>query len=450
MRYPNKKKQPSEKSQLRKSQLIEDSVAAKELRNKFAEKASEEGKHDLAEFFALASVNFMLTNYIYKAEGVEDFKTFKQWGEEGYRVIKGESCIYPIWGRKTKGTAKETNPKEGEDPKESEYKFFPVCFLFANTQVIKENEEQTEEITKSSEVLSEVLQLTRCTPPRPKEEEKIEEAEEIQTPEMIERIANYKAGRMAKADRYRELANKNSLLSTEKCNQAVEMVRVIPMGQPILVGHHSERGHRALLNRSDNAMRKSIEHDSKSSYYENKANNAENNHAIFSDDPEAVQKLKAKLKDLESSRATMKAANVILREKSLNDVQKVEELQELKFTEKQAIETLEPDFMGRVGFAPYVFSNLSGNIRTVKQRIEKLSKQAEEETSERIINGVKLIENTKINRLQLKFDGKPSDEIRADLNKNGFRWSGLNEVWQRHRSTWATSLAESILNSLSV
>jgi hypothetical protein len=126
MNYPKNKKQPSAKSQLRKEQLILDSVSAKELRNNLAEKAEKEGNHDLAEFFALASVNFMLTNYIYKAEGIEDFKTFKQWGEEGYRVIKGESCIYPVWGRKTKGKAKETNPKEGEDPKESEYKFFII------------------------------------------------------------------------------------------------------------------------------------------------------------------------------------------------------------------------------------------------------------------------------------------------------------------------------------
>jgi hypothetical protein len=251
-----------------------------------------------------------------------------------------------------------------------------------------------------------------------------------------------------KKEKIQKKASINSLLSTEKCNQAVEMVRVIPMGQPILVGHHSERGHRALLNRSDNAMRKSIEHDSKASYYENKANNAENNHAIFSDDPEAVIKLKEKLKNLESSRNTMKEANKILRKKTLNDIEKVEALEKLNFTEKQAIETLEPDYMGRVGFAPYVFSNLSGNIRTVKQRIEKLSIQAEEETSERIINGVKLIENTEINRLQLEFDGKPSDEVRADLKRNGFKWSRFNGVWQKHRSAYATSQAESILNSL--
>lgn len=33
----------------------------------------------------------------------------------------------------------------------------------------------------------------------------------------------------------------------------------IPFGQPILVGHHSERRHRAAIKRADNAMRASIE-----------------------------------------------------------------------------------------------------------------------------------------------------------------------------------------------
>ncbi len=47
------------------------------------------------------------------------------------------------------------------------------------------------------------------------------------------------------------------------------------MGQPILVGHHSERGHRSLLQKSDNAMRKSVELDDKADYYANKAANAE-------------------------------------------------------------------------------------------------------------------------------------------------------------------------------
>lgn len=53
------------------------------------------------------------------------------------------------------------------------------------------------------------------------------------------------------------------------------MLQVIPPGQPILVGHHSERGHRRLLEKSDNAMRKSVELDEKAKYYNDRAEASE-------------------------------------------------------------------------------------------------------------------------------------------------------------------------------
>ena len=39
--------------------------------------------------------------------------------------------------------------------------------------------------------------------------------------------------------------------------------------------------------------------------------------------------------------------------------------------------------------------------------------------------------NTKENRLQLVFDGKPDENVRAILKANGFRWSGRFRAWQR-------------------
>ncbi|HEU0227253.1 MAG TPA: DUF3560 domain-containing protein [Arachidicoccus soli] len=45
----------------------------------------------------------------------------------------------------------------------------------------------------------------------------------------------------------------------------------IPLGQPILVGHHSESRHRKVIERADNAMRKSIEEDKKAEDYRRRA-----------------------------------------------------------------------------------------------------------------------------------------------------------------------------------
>ena len=53
--------------------------------------------------------------------------------------------------------------------------------------------------------------------------------------------------------------------------------------------------------------------------------------------------------------------------------------------------------------------------------------------SEAVIIGeqCRVVENSELMRLQLVFDGKPSDEVRAALKKHGFRWSPKNGAWQR-------------------
>lgn len=45
----------------------------------------------------------------------------------------------------------------------------------------------------------------------------------------------------------------------------------IPLGQPILVGHHSEKRHRRAIEKADNAMRKSVEETEKAEAYNRRA-----------------------------------------------------------------------------------------------------------------------------------------------------------------------------------
>ena len=103
----------------------------------------------------------------------------------------------------------------------------------------------------------------------------------------------YEEKKKAKKERYQELADKNREKSETKYNTAKQLGEMIPFGQPILIGHHSEGKHRRDIDKIDNNMRKSIEHDKKADYYEHRANNMST--AISSDDPEAINKLKIKL-----------------------------------------------------------------------------------------------------------------------------------------------------------
>ena len=74
---------------------------------------------------------------------------------------------------------------------------------------------------------------------------------------------SYRERRLAKAEKLREWAEKRDLKSAERYKMATSRVEMIPLGQPILVGHHSERRHRAAIEQIDSNMAKSIENDEK-------------------------------------------------------------------------------------------------------------------------------------------------------------------------------------------
>ena len=74
---------------------------------------------------------------------------------------------------------------------------------------------------------------------------------------------------------------------------AHQMADVIPFGQPILVGHHSEGRDRRYRERIHNTFGKAFATMDKAGHYERKAASVGTG-GISSDDPDAVDKLKAK------------------------------------------------------------------------------------------------------------------------------------------------------------
>jgi hypothetical protein len=74
-----------------------------------------------------------------------------------------------------------------------------------------------------------------------------------------------------RADRLEGRAGRATSEAEARYAAARREADLIPPGQPILVGHHSERGHRAALKRIDNNMRRSIEADRAATHYERAA-----------------------------------------------------------------------------------------------------------------------------------------------------------------------------------
>ena len=160
---------------------------------------------------------------------------------------------------------------------------------------------------------------------------------------------------------------------------------------------------------------------------------------------EEIARLENKLEDLENLQDLMKRANKIVRSK-ISDIEKVEELQNIGCTEIQAKTILIPDFLNRIGFASYLLTNNNAKIKDTSSRLEKLIQAASTANSETELNGVRIVENPRENRLQLFFDGKPSEPTRTSLKSNGFRWSPTNGCWQSYLNQTQMVRANSIIS----
>ena len=195
--------------------------------------------------------------------------------------------------------------------------------------------------------------------------------------------SDYEERRKRRIERYKELSLKAQERSSQYSNSNANRILQIAPGQPILVGHHSEKRHRKLIKKAQDDIRKSIEEDNKSNFYKERAENAENSKVIYSDDPQAIIKLKEKLERLENEKASIKA-----REHST-----------------------------------WELTNIGATIRETKKRIERLEKLENIEFQEINFENGKVIHNKEINRIQFLFDNIPDEDTRKILKSYGFRWS---------------------------
>ena len=150
---------------------------------------------------------------------------------------------------------------------------------------------------------------------------------------------------------------------------------------------------------------------------------------ISSDDPQAVEKLEAKLAALEKHQEMMEAANAAIRMKvpAKGDAK----LAELGYTPEDIAKLREPDFCGRIGYPAYALQNNNANIRRIRGRIAELKKRTESTPEGWEFDGGRVVVNTTENRLQVIFDGKPDADIRTELKGEGFRWAPSQGAWQR-------------------
>ena len=236
-------------------------------------------------------------------------------------------------------------------------------------------------------------------------------------------MSDYEEKKQARIDRYRERAERARDHSDGLSGQAFSMLHAIPPGQPII-----GKADRRFRERIDQKMGQSVAASEKADYYEQKAQAAENNTAISSDDPDALTKLQEKLDGLKEKQTFMKRVNAYYR----------------KHKTCQGCEGVSPELAAKLDesmktayswetapFPPYALTNNNANIRRIECRIQQLTRAQEVGYRGWEFEGGKVIPNTDLNRLQIFFDEIPPEEVRSALKGWGFRWARSDGAWQR-------------------
>lgn len=235
----------------------------------------------------------------------------------------------------------------------------------------------------------------------------------------------YEARQEARRARLEARADRLSREAHGRLDRANAMADCIPFGQPILVGHHSEKRDRNFRAKIRGNFEKAFELDKSARETAARAASVGTG-GISSDDPDAISKLRERLAEREAAQVRMKAANTAWR-KAGN-----------KAGRQANGEWVEPPY------APFQLTNNSGNMARIRERIATLERNATRETTETTIGGARIVENAEANRLQVFFPGKPDAATRAELKSSGFRWSPTEGAWQRQISTNARWSAERI------
>lgn len=250
--------------------------------------------------------------------------------------------------------------------------------------------------------------------------------------------ADYEDRRQQRIERLQDRAIARRTEGNRRLSQARRLADAIPLGQPILVGHHSEKRARRDRNKIHNDMRKGVAALEESERLESRARAAESNSAISSDDPQALVKLREKLAAEEASRDEMKRLNAIHRkggwEAVANEVG-AERAERLRRTARYTADDRP--------HPPYALTNIGANIRRIKRRIAELEEQAARPEREPENYG-DLVVREEDNRVQIVFPAKPPEAVRLELRSNGFRFAPSVGAWQRHASDRAWYLARDI------
>jgi len=228
-----------------------------------------------------------------------------------------------------------------------------------------------------------------------------------------------------KTEKREEWAAKARARSEASFAAASAIADRIPLGQPILVGHHSERRARRDQARIHGSMDKGVEEHKLAEHHDQKRRGLEIqlDRTIFDDDPDAVEQLEARIAEREKSAAYQNTLNKAWRSgyKKGGVEGAIAALVAAGASEALARETARTVALcSWLERGPFSATGDRAAVRADKERIRAiLAKRERASLAEQAPGGV-LIQGAEY--VRVTFPEKPARETLNALRAAGFRW----------------------------
>lgn len=231
----------------------------------------------------------------------------------------------------------------------------------------------------------------------------------------------------AKAKKRQEWAEKAETRAAQRFAAARAISDLIPLGQPILIGHHSERRARRDADRIHANLSKGVQESDLAAHHAAKAEGLERQlgQSVFSDDADAIQQLEARIAERTAQLERRKAINKEIRRGPGWEARLAPPLTE---AEKAELLSLARAWAGvyKPGFPAYSLTNLSATIRRDRGHIQEIEQRATRAKQAETANSGVLIEGDG-QGVRVTFAEKPARTVLETLKAAGFRW---------HRGSW--------------
>lgn len=176
----------------------------------------------------------------------------------------------------------------------------------------------------------------------------------------------------------RAWAEKAKARATARFAAADQISDLIPLGQPILVGHHSEGRARRAVGRIHGHMHAGLEATHLAERHEAAAAGIDRalERAIFSDDNDAVERLRERIAEKRANADRVKALNVaIRRERKRGGEDWLRRVGASPDELRQILENVRFGWRGQPEFPAYHLAGLRQSIRSDELRLVEIQKK---------------------------------------------------------------------------